>query len=62
VPYINQGVMYLVSLGHITIGLNREFADWRVIFQSLEDGKLEQRAAFAVGMWKGDLKSASTIP
>jgi hypothetical protein len=30
-----------------------------VIFSTLQDGKLVQKAVFAVGMWKGDLENAS---
>jgi hypothetical protein len=58
VPYVDHGNVYLVSLGHFTIGW-REYADWSVTFSTLEDGKLAQRALFAVGMWKGDLANAS---
>jgi hypothetical protein len=57
-PYVDHGSVYLVSLGHFTIGW-REYADWSVIFSTLEDGKLVQKAVFAVGMWKGDLENAS---
>jgi hypothetical protein len=50
--------MYLVGLGHFTIGW-REYADWSVTFSYLKDGKLMQKAMFAVGMWKGSFEIAS---
>lgn len=58
IPYIDQGTMYLVGLGHFTIGW-REYADWSVTFSYLKDGKLMQKAMFAVGMWKGSFEIAS---
>lgn len=58
IPYADHGTVYLVSLGHFTIGW-REYSDWSVTFSTLEEGKLVQRAMFAVGMWKGDLANAS---
>lgn len=57
-PYVRQGRVYLATLGHFTIGW-RYFADWRVTFETLEDGKLTPQGEFAVGMMKGDLVRVS---
>jgi len=57
-PYVYQGRVYVVSLAHFTIGW-REFADWSVKFDSLENGKLARQGAFAIGMQKGPLMSVS---
>jgi len=55
-PWVYQGRLYLVSLGHFTIGW-RQYGDWSVIFSQAESGRLVGRASFAVGMQKGPLES-----
>jgi len=37
----------------------RDYADWSVLFEELDDGKLIPRGAFPVGTWKGDLETVS---
>ena len=44
-------------LGDRTIGW-RDYADQSVKFERLEDGKITEKAAFAVGVWKGELENA----
>lgn len=61
VPYIVQGRLYIVSLGHFTIGW-RYFGDWSVKFAEVENGPLEQRGAFAIGMVKGRMQDISIHP
>jgi hypothetical protein len=56
VPLVQEGQLYVASLGHFTIGW-RDFADWGATFETLDGDKLTKRATFAVGMWKGDLES-----
>jgi uncharacterized protein len=58
IPFIQHDRLYVASIGHFTIGW-REYADWSVIFASVDDGKLTPRGVFAVGTWKGDLESVS---
>ena len=58
IPYVDQGQVYLVRLGHFTIGW-RYFADWSVRFQGLDQGEQAQNADFAVGMVKGKLEKTS---
>jgi hypothetical protein len=53
-PYLHDGQLYIVSLGHFTIGGN-PFADWRVKFSQVDRGQIVERASFAVGMEKGSL-------
>jgi len=60
-PYVDEGHVYIASLGHLTIGW-RYFADWGVKFEAIEDGKLVQKAAFAFGMVKGRLEHVSVTP
>ena len=57
-PFVYQGQVLMASLGHFTIGW-RTFADWSVLFQSVENGKLVDQERFAIGMLKGDLVGAS---
>jgi uncharacterized protein len=57
-PVVYQDGLYLATLGHFTIGW-REFADWSVRFDMLQDGKLAREGSFAVGMTKGKLSSAT---
>jgi uncharacterized protein len=58
VPLIHRDRVYLASIGNFTIGW-REYADYSVVFASLDDGKLTVRGSFAVGTWKGDVESIS---
>ena len=60
VPFIEEDQLYMVSVGHWTVGW-RDFADWGVSFQRLEGDQLGKQTSFAVGMWKGDLESVRTI-
>jgi hypothetical protein len=57
-PFTNWGHLYLVSLYHFTVGA-LHFSDWRVNFEKIEDGRVEQAAALSVGMVKGDVEDAS---
>ena len=57
-PVVYQDGLYLATLGHFTIGW-REFADWSVRFDTLQDGKLVREGSFAIGMSKGKLESAT---
>jgi hypothetical protein len=58
IPYVEHGQVYIVRLGHFTIGW-RYFADWSVRFQSLGQGEHAENADFAVGMVKGKLEKTS---
>jgi len=53
-PLEHAGKLYLASVGHFTIGW-RVFSDWSVKLQSLESGKLDDKAIFAIGMTKGEI-------
>jgi uncharacterized protein len=57
-PYIHDRQVYVSSLGHFTIGW-RYLSDWHVTFSQLDQGKLVERASFAVGMEKGKLKDVT---
>lgn len=61
VPYVSERHVYVVSLGHFTLGW-RYFSDWSVTFEALENGKLVPRAAFAVAMRKGRLEEVIVTP
>jgi uncharacterized protein len=54
IPFFDAGHLYLVSIGHQSIGW-RDFADYSVLFLELKNGKLIRRGAFSVGTQKGDL-------
>jgi hypothetical protein len=58
VPYVVKGRFYVVSIADFTIGW-RDYADQSVKFLTVDDGKVFLNAAFAVGVWKGDLRKAS---
>lgn len=58
VPYVLQGITYVVSAGRRTIGW-RTFLDWRVTFESVENGKLIQHAVIPIGVEKGPLLRAT---
>lgn len=51
-PYAEGGHLYVVSVGHFTIGW-RYFSDWSVVFHEIVGSQLTERAAFPIGMWKG---------
>ena len=57
VPYILQGEVYVARIADRTVGW-RDYADQSVKFERLEDGKITEKAAFAVGVWKGELENA----
>ena len=57
VPYVRQGEVYVARIADRTIGW-RDYADQSVKFERLEDGKITERATFAVGVWKGELENA----
>jgi hypothetical protein len=57
VPYVRQGEVYVARIADRTIGW-RDYADQSVKFERLEDGKITEKAAFAVGVWKGELENA----
>jgi hypothetical protein len=57
VPYVRQGEVYVARIADRTIGW-RDYADQSVKFERLEDGKIIEKAAFAVGVWKGELENA----
>lgn len=61
IPYVINARIYVVSLGQQSVGWRR-FADWRVQFNTVEDGKIVPRADFPVGMLKGDLDKVSIAP
>jgi len=50
--------LIIASIGHFAIGW-RDFADWSVLFEEFEDGKMTPRGAFSVGTWKGDLETVT---
>lgn len=58
VPYVRQGEVYVARIADRTIGW-RDYADQSVKFERLEDGKITEKAAFAVGVWKGELENAT---
>jgi uncharacterized protein YecT (DUF1311 family) len=55
-PLVDQDRVYLTALGHFTVGW-RVFADWRVDLKQFEKDALVERAVFAIGMTKGELRS-----
>jgi hypothetical protein len=57
-PDVRAGGVYLVSVGHFTVGW-RTFADWSVRFETLAEGKLSEQGTFAVGMTRGALQSTT---
>ncbi|MDB6010396.1 MAG: hypothetical protein JWL65_2646 [Gammaproteobacteria bacterium] len=57
VPFVRQGEVYVARIADRTIGW-RDYADQSVKFERLEDGKIIEKAAFAVGVWKGELENA----
>ena len=58
VPYVREGEVYVARIADRTIGW-RDYADQSVKFERLEDGKITETAAFAVGVWKGELENAT---
>jgi uncharacterized protein len=54
IPFFTHDHQYLASIGHYAIGW-RDYADYSVLFEEIENGKLIRRGAFSVGTWKGDL-------
>jgi uncharacterized protein len=58
IPFVHRDRLYLVSVGHYVIGW-RIYADWRIEFLTLDDGKLTSRGIFSVGTLKGDLETVS---
>lgn len=58
VPYVQQGEVYVARIAGWTIGW-RDLADQNVKFEQLADGKIVEKAAFSVRVWKGELKRAS---
>jgi len=58
IPFLFHGRLLLASIGHFAAG-EHDYADWSVLFEELEDGKLIRRGAFPVGTWKGDLESVT---
>jgi hypothetical protein len=57
VPYVRQGEVYVARIADRTVGW-RDYADQSVKFERLEDGKITEKAGFAVGVWKGELEHA----
>jgi hypothetical protein len=57
-PYVRQGEVYVARIADVTVGW-RDYADQTVEFEQLEDGKMTEKAAFKVGVWKGELENAS---
>ena len=49
--------MYVARIADRTVGW-RDYADQSVKFERLEDGQFTEKAAFAVGVWKGELENA----
>src|SRR3984885_7395296 len=58
VPYVLQAEVYVARIADRTVGW-RDYADQSVKFERLEDGKITEKAAFAVGVWKGELENAT---
>ncbi|ATQ67184.1 hypothetical protein Ms3S1_08380 [Methylosinus sp. 3S-1] len=58
-PLVDEGRVYLAALGHFTVGW-RVFADWRVGLKQIDKDALTERAVFAIGMTKGELRSVET--
>lgn len=58
VPYVQQGEVYVARIAAWTIGW-RDLADQSVKFEQLEGGKIVEKGAFSVSVWKGELKRAS---
>jgi len=58
IPYLDQGRLYFVRIGHFAIGW-RDFADWSITFLSADNDNLTRHGAFAVGTVKGDLLDVS---
>ncbi len=58
-PYLFHDRLLLVSIGHYAGPREHQYADWSVLFEELQDGKLIRRGEFPVGTWKGDLESAT---
>lgn len=57
VPYVRQAEVYVARIADRTVGW-RDYADQSVKFERLEDGKITDKAAFTLGVWKGDLENA----
>ena len=57
-PYVRQGEVYVARIADVTVGW-RDYADQSVEFEQLEDGKMTEKAAFTLGVWKGELENAS---
>jgi hypothetical protein len=57
VPYVLQGEVYVARIADRTIGW-RDYADQSVKFEWLEEGKITEKAAFTLGVWKGELEDA----
>ena len=60
-PFVFKGRVYLARVGHETIGW-RTFADWGARFSEIVDAAVVDRATFAFGMKKAELKSAEVRP
>ena len=58
IPFLYHDRLYLASIGHFAIGW-RDYADWSVLIEEFEDGKLIPRGAFPVATLKGDLIDAT---
>ncbi|PWB81892.1 MAG: hypothetical protein C3F11_13765 [Methylocystaceae bacterium] len=57
-PLVHDGRIYLAGVGHFTIGW-RIFSDWSATLRRLDNGKIADRAVFAIGMTKGRLEKVS---
>ena len=56
-PYVRRGEVYVARIADVTVGW-RDYADQSVEFEQLEGGKITQKGAFTLGVWKGELENA----
>jgi hypothetical protein len=60
-PLMFHEHLYIASVGHLTLGW-RVFPDWSVKLQSLENGKLVERAVFGFEVARGGLRKVTVAP
>ena len=58
VPYVLKDEVYVARVADLTVGW-RDYADQSVKFEQLNGGKIVEKAAFSIGVKKGDLADAS---
>ena len=60
-PYVTKQQVFRVGVGHFQ-GAMFDYADWRVVFETLHAGKWVEAASLPVGMVKGQLMNATILP